>query len=70
MAKGLMDENQQPSVRQELERLFFSTRGGGRRVESRELYWFGAGELCASTATNKNTSFAALSTTKWMAAEV
>ena len=26
MAKGLMDENQQPSVQQELERLFPSTR--------------------------------------------
>ena len=30
MAKGLMDENQQPSVQQELQRLFPSTRGGGR----------------------------------------
>ena len=30
MAKGLMDENQQPSVQQELERLFPSARGGGR----------------------------------------
>ena len=30
MTKGLMDENQQTSVQQELERLFPSTRGGGR----------------------------------------
>ena len=30
MAKGLMDKNQQPFVRQVLERLFSSTRGGGR----------------------------------------
>ena len=30
MAKGLVDENQQPSVQQELERLFPSARGGGR----------------------------------------
>ena len=29
MAKGLMNENQQPSVLQELGRLFVSTRGGG-----------------------------------------
>ena len=44
MAKGLMDENQQPSVKQELERLFPSKRGGGRGGESRELYRVGAGE--------------------------
>ena len=30
MAKGLMDKNQQHSAEQELERLFPSTRGGGR----------------------------------------
>ena len=35
MAKGLMDENQQPSVQQELERLFSSARGGERGSESR-----------------------------------
>ena len=31
----LVDENQQPSVTQELERLFPSMGGGGRRGESR-----------------------------------
>ena len=30
MAKGMMDKNQQQSVHQELERLFPSTRSGGR----------------------------------------
>ena len=35
MAKGLMDENQQPSVQRELERLFSSARGGERGSESR-----------------------------------
>ena len=30
MAKGLMDENQQQSPKQELERLLPSTRGGGK----------------------------------------
>ena len=35
MAKGLMDENQQPSVQQELERLFSNARGGGRGDKSR-----------------------------------
>ena len=37
MAKWLMNENQQSSVTQELGRLFPSTKGGGRRGESREL---------------------------------
>ena len=37
MAKWLMDENQQPSVIQELGRLFPSIRGRGRRGESSEL---------------------------------
>ena len=41
MTKGLMDENQQPSVTQELGRLLPS---GGRRGESRELLRLGAGE--------------------------
>ena len=35
MAKGLMDENQQPSVQRDLERLFPSTRGGGRGSQRR-----------------------------------
>ena len=43
MLKGLMDENQQPSVTQELGRLFTSTRGRGRRGESRELVRVDAG---------------------------
>ena len=38
MAKWLMDENQQPSVTQELGRLFPSIRGRGRRGESSELH--------------------------------
>ena len=37
MAKWLMDENQQPSVTQELGRPFPSIRGRGRRGESSEL---------------------------------
>ena len=37
MAKWLMDENQQPSVTQELGRLFSGIRGRGRRGESSEL---------------------------------
>ena len=35
IAKWLVDENQQPSVTQELERLFPIMGGGGRRGESR-----------------------------------
>ena len=37
-AKWLIDENQQPSVTQELGRLFPSIRGRGRRGESSELH--------------------------------
>ena len=49
MAKWLMDENQQPSVTQELGRLLPSIRGGGRRDESSELLLrVGAGESSAS----------------------
>ena len=59
MAKGLMDENQQPSVQQELEVLFPSTRGGGRGGESRELHRVGAGE--SSTTTDTNTTIETLS---------
>ena len=44
MAKWLMDENQQPSVTQELGRPFPSIRGRGRRGESKELLRIGAGE--------------------------
>ena len=44
MAKGLMDENQQPSVTQELGRLFPGTRGGWRGGESIEFLTFDAGK--------------------------
>ena len=65
MAKWLMDENQQPSVTQELGRLFPSIRGRGRRVESSELLLkVGAGESSASATDTNNTSFAKRSTTK------
>ena len=53
MAKWLMDENQQPSVTQELERLFPSTKGRERTDESSELLRVGAGESSAS-ATDTN----------------
>ena len=65
MAKWLMDENQQPSVTQELGRLFPSIRGRGRRGESSELLRVGAGESSASATDTNNTSFATRSTTKW-----
>ena len=64
MAKWLMDENQQPSVTQELGRLFPSIRGGGRRGESSELLRVGAGESPVSATDTRNTSFAARSTMK------
>ena len=64
MAKWLMDENQQPSVTQELGRLFPSIRGRGRRGESSELLRVGAGESSASATDTNNTSFATRSTTK------
>ena len=57
MAKGLMDKNQQPFVPQELGRLP-STRGRGRRDESRELLRVGAGESSAAAADTNKTSFA------------
>ena len=64
MAKWLMDENQQPSVTQELGRLFPSIRGRGRRGESSELLRAGAGESSASATDTNNTSFAIWSITK------
>ena len=70
MAKGLMDENQQPSVQQELERLFPSTKGRRRGDENRELHKVGAGESSASTTTDTNTSFATPSTTHQTIAEI
>ena len=69
MAKGLMDENQQPSVQQELKRLLLIKRGGGRGDESRKLHRVGAGESSASTTTDTNTSFATPSTTERAIAE-
>ena len=59
-----MDENQQPSVTQELGRLFPSIRGRGRKDESSELLRVGAGESSASATDTNNTSFATRSTTK------
>ena len=64
MAKCLMDENQQPSVTQELGILFPNIRGRGMRGESSELLRVGAGELFASATDTNNTSFATRSTTK------
>ena len=70
IAKWLMDENQQPSVTQELERLFPSIRGRGRRGESNELLRVGAGESSASATDTNNTSFATRSTTKQRIEEI
>ena len=64
MTKGLMGENQQPSFIKELGRLFPSTRGEGRRGESRELLRVGAGESSASATDTNSTSFATRSTAK------
>ena len=64
-----MDENQQPSVTQELGRLFPSIRGRGRRGESSELLWVAAGESSASAA-DTNNSFATWSTTKQTIEEI
>ena len=64
LANWLMDENQQPSVSQELGRLFPSIRGRERRDESSELLRVGAGESSASATDTNNTSFATRSTTK------
>ena len=63
-AKWLMNENQQPSVTQELGRLFPSIRGRGRRGESSEPPRVGAGESSVSATDTNNTSFATQSTTK------
>ena len=59
-----MDENQQPSVPQELGRLLLSTRGGRRRGKSREILMVGGVESSASATDTNNTSFATRSTTK------
>ena len=65
-----MDENQQPSITQKRGRLFSTTRGGGRRGQSRELFNFGVGESSASAADKNNTSFAIPLTTKWTIEEI
>ena len=67
-----MDENQQPSFQDKINQKDCSAvqRGGGSGGESRQLYSVGAGKLSASTTTDKNTSSAAPSTTKWAIAEV
>ena len=59
-----MNENQQPSVTQELGKLFPRIRGGGRRGESSELLRVGAGESSASATDTSTTSFATRLTTK------
>ena len=64
MEKWLIDENEKPLVTQELGRLFPSIRGGGRRDESNEPFWVGAGESSASATDTNNTSFATRSSTK------
>ena len=64
MAKWLMDKSQQPSVTQELRKLFPSIRGRGRRSESSELLSVGAGESSTSETGTNNTSFARRSITK------
>ena len=70
MANRLIDENQQPSVTQELGRLFPSTRGGERRGESRELFRVGAGESSALLTDTKSTSFSIWSTIKQTVEEI
>ena len=70
MAKWLVDENQQPSVTQDLGRLFPSIRGRERRGESSELLKVGAGKSSASATDTNNTSFAKQFTTKRTIAEI
>ena len=64
MSKWLMDQNQEPSVTQELGRLFPSIRDRGRRGGSSELLRVGAGESSASATDTNNTSFTTRSSTK------
>ena len=61
-------KTQQPSVQQQPERLFPSTRDEGREGESREHHRVGADE--SAKTTDANTSFATQSTTKWVIAEI
>ena len=70
IANRLIDENQQPSVTQELGGMFLSTRGGGRRGERRELLRVGAGEPSILATDTNNTGFATWSTTKGAIEEI
>ena len=71
MTKLLMNETQQPSVTQELGRLFPSIRDRERRGESSEpLLRVGAGESSASATDTNNTSFATRSTRKLTIEEI
>ena len=63
LTKGLIDENSQPPVQQELE------RGGVRGSEGRELHRVCAGESSTSTATDTSTGFATPSITNWKIAK-
>ena len=65
-----MDENQQPSVTQELGRLFLSIRARERRGESSELLRVDAGESSASATDRNNNSFVTRSITKWTIKEI
>ena len=70
LVKELMDENQKLSVQLELERLFPSTRSGGRLGKSKDFHRVDACELSASTTTDANTGFATPSTTRRTIAEI
>ena len=70
MGKGLMNENQQSSVTQELGRFFPSIISGGRRGESSELLKVNAGESSASATDTNNINFTIRSTTKRMIEEI
>ena len=70
VAKWLMYENQQPSVTQELGRLFSSIRCRGGRTESSELLRVSVCESFASATDTNNTSFATRSTAKQTIGEI
>ena len=70
MVKGLMDENRQPSVQHELERLLFSTRGGGKKGESGERHRVVARRSLAFVTSDTNTNFAKPSTTNRTIVEI
>ena len=71
MTKWLMNKSQQPSVTQELGKLFPSIRGRRSRGESSELLFrVGAGKSSASATDTNNTSVSRRSTTKWTTYEI